>query len=810
MASVLNDVKYAARMWRQSPGFVITAVGALALGMGANTAIFTVIHTVVFQPLPYPDADHMVNVGRPMGGQVSEPLFSYWLEHDIGLADVAAYHAGASMNLGGGDKPEVVPTIAASKNYFRLFGARPLLGRTFSSAEDTPGGPRVMVLSYGLWKRHFSGDFSIAGKTATLGGAAYTIVGVLSAGFWSYPAADVWIPLQADLNSTNVASTLTVSGRMPLGTTLGQVNARVEAIDRRYAETHTRELRIDPGIRAVPMEHQIVADIRPRLFLLFGAVGLVLLIACANVSNLLLARAAARRKEMAVRAALGAQRGRIIRQLLTESLLLGLAGGAAALALGYWSVRGLLAIMPGDLPRLQEIAAVPALDPTVSLFTLLIAFAASGLFGLFPAFQLAGTQLSAAFNESDSRGGRKHNRVQGYLVSAEMAIAVVLLCGALLLIRSFAALHNVDPGFDPHNVLTMQVSLAGPGYSKSKAVDEFAREFVNRTKRIPGVEDSALASALPLWGMMDMIFNIPGRTPRGGGQITGDVQWRFVSPAYFDVLRIPLVSGRLLRDGETGRTVVISQTMARRYWPGTNPVGQIINIGQGLGPAYRIGPTEIVGIVGDVRERLFFEPSPIMYQSPRQIPDADMALLNGYEPGAILVRVRPGVAPMSVSPAVQEALLASGQISPANIRTLERAGLDSTARQNSNLLLLGLFAAMALLLAAVGIYGVMSYAVEQRTHEIGVRAALGASRRDTLRLILSQVLRLTAAGAGVGVLASLALGRLLRAELFEVKPSDPLTLASVPLILLAVALAAAAIPALRATRIDPVAALRHE
>jgi putative ABC transport system permease protein len=803
MESFRNDLKYALRMLRDSPSFTITAVAALALGIGANTAIFTVVNTVIFQPLPYPNSDRIVNIGRAGGGGISEPVFTYWEQNNPGFEDLAAYHAGARMNLNGGDKPALVNTITASRNYFRLFGARPLLGRTFTAAEDAPGGARVLVMSYGLWQRRFDADPSILGKTIALGGAPYAVAGVLSPGFHSFPPADLWIPLQADPNSANQAGILTVSARLSGATRLTDANAWMAALGQRYVETRSQQFRIDPRTQVALMQRQVTGEIRPALLILLGAVGLVLLIACANVANLLLARASARQKEIAIRAALGAGRGRIVRQLLTESLLLALVGGAVGLALGSWAVRALLSFTPGDLPRLPEIAAIPALDARVAVFTFFVAALTGVLFGLIPALQLSRTGTRTG-------SGRKQNRARGALVASEMAIAVVLLCGALLLIRSFAAMHSVNLGFNSQNLLTMEISLAGPGYSKSSTVDRLARQFTESAERIPGVEAAALASALPLWGGMDMIFDIPGRAPAAGSQFTGDVQWRFVSAHYFDVLQIPLVSGRLLHDQEPGRTVVISQAMARKFWPGMNPVGQSIFIGPALGPAYQVGITEIVGVAGDVRERLNVDPQPVMYQAPSQIPDADMALLNGYESGAILIRTRPGVAPMSVSQAAQHALLAGNRLAASKVRTMEQVSLDSTARQNFNLLLLGMFAAIALLLAAVGIYGVMAYSVEQRTHEIGIRAALGANRRDTLRLVLFQALRMTMAGVGVGIAASFGLTRLLSAQLFSVKSSDPLTFATVPVILLVVALAAACIPALRATRIDPMQALRHE
>ena len=803
------DLRHAVRGFTQAPGFTLTVLAALALGIGANTALFTVVDTVLLHALPFPHADRIVNVASAGGSSINEPEFGFLEQSDSGLEDLAAYQSGASMNLNGGDRPELVEAIAASRTYFALFGAHPVAGRTFTAAEDSAGGPRALVLSYGLWQRGFGGDPSILGRTIALGGASYPVVGVLAPDFKPYPPADVWVPLQADANSTKIAGVLTVCGRRSAGLSLTQADSRIAAIGRRYGQTRPT-FKGDPRLHVRPLEQMMTGEIRPALLILLGAVGLVLLIACANVANLLLARASGRQREIAIRAAIGAGSGRLVRQLLAESMLLSLAGGALGLALGSWGVRALLAFTPGDLPRIQEMAST--LDPRVALFTLALAAGTGILCGLLPAAQAARPELASALQESSGRTGtgRTQNRTRAALVAAEVALAVVLLCGATLLLRSFAAMHTESLGFDPRHLLTMEISLAGSGYAKSSDVDRMARQFVERAERIPGVESAALASALPLFGKMDMIFNIPGRTPPAGSRIMGDVQWRFVTPHYFDAMRIPLLAGRLPRDREPGRTVVISQALARRFWPGANPVGQTLFIGPDLGPVYQVGITEIVGVVGDVRERLEFEAGPVMYQAPSQIPDGDMALLNGYEPGAILIRMRPGVAPSSVSRAVQDALEAGGQLAAAKVRTMEQAGFDSTARQNFNLLLLGGFAALALLLAAVGIYGVMSYSVEQRTHEIGIRAALGADRRDTLALVLGQAFRVALAGAAIGIAASFGLTRLLRAQLFGVTPSDPLTFATVPLILLAVALSAAAIPALRASRVDPVVALRHE
>jgi putative ABC transport system permease protein len=813
MESFLKDLKHSLRMLRQSPTFTITAVAALAIGIAANTAIFTVVDTVIFRPLPFADSDRIVNIGRPGGGTAAIPMFTFWERHNPGFENMAAYLSGGSMNLNGGDQPEVVAATRSSRKYFRLFGANPILGRTFTAEEDQPGGPRVLVMSYGLWQRRFGGDSSILRQTITLGGAPYSVVGILSPGFTPYPATDVWMPLQADPHSTDQAHVLQVCARLPRGAGLAQANAQMAVVGKQYVQAASNPLVGNDGqIQVAPLQEQLTGNIRARLSILLGAVGLVLLIACANVANLLLARAAGRQREVAIRVTLGATRGRIVRQLLTESLLLAIAGGVSGLVLGSWGVRALLHLTPGDLPRVQEMASIPALDPRVASFTVLLAALAGVVFGLFPAMQVSRAELALALKESSGRMGTglKHNRTRGILVGAEVAIAVVLLCGAVLLIRSYAAMHAVSLGFDPHHLLTMEVSLAGPAYATSSAVDSLARELVQRVERLPGVESAALASALPLWGQQDMLFSIPGRRPLKGYHFTGDVQWLIVAPHYFAVLRIPLLAGRFLRDREPGRTVVISQTMARQYWPNANPVGQTIVIGPGLGAGYEAGVTEIVGVAGDVRWRLDVDPAPIMYQAPSQVLDGAMALVNRLQPGGVLIRTRAGVAPMSVGHAVQQALLAADRLPASKVRTMEQACLDSTARQNFNLLLLGLFAAIALLLAAVGIYGVMSYSVEQRTHEIGIRAALGANRRDTLNLVLLQALRMTVAGLAAGVAAAFGLTRLLSAQLFGVKPWDPLTFTAVPLILLVVALAAACIPALRASRVDPLVALRHE
>ncbi len=815
MSTLLQDLRFGLRTLAKNPGFTAVAVLTLALGIGANTAMFTVVNTVLLHPLPYPDSGRIVNIQRGGGGSASIMMFTYWQRQSLIVEDLAAYDMmGTGLNWSGGDRPELVQGVHVSRNYFRLLGANPILGRTFTAEEDQPGGAHVAVMSYGLWQRRCGGVPSILGKTISLGGAPYTVIGILSPKFQPYPpAVDVWMPLQADPTSTNQAHTLIVSGRLPRGKTLAEANPQMAIIGKQYVRAHSEQIGGDDKLRVAPMQQDMTGDVRPALLILLSAVGLVLLIACANVANLLLARATGQQKGVAIRVAMGAGRGRIVRQFLTESLLLSLAGGVLGLVLGSWGVRALLALTPGDLPRVEEMGAIPGLNPWVAGFTVFLSLVTALLFGLFPSIQVARTDLTSMLKESDGRSGTglKHNRARNVLVVAEVAIAVILLCGAVLLMRTFSAVHTVDPGFDSRNLLTMKVSLAGPRYESARAVDRIARQLVERVERIPGVQTVAMSSELPFENGLDMIFNIPGRPPAEGFKFTGDVQWRIVSAHYFRAMRIPLRSGRVFQDQEPPRTVVINEALARKYWPNANPLGQAILIGAGLGPDFEQGSTEIVGVVGNVREGgLNNDPPPVMYQLQSQISDAAMKLVNGLLPASVIVRTKPGVAPLSVSQPVQEALLAGDtQLPVTKVRTMESLSLTSTAQQNFTLLLLGVFAAIALLLATVGLYGVISYGVTQRTHEIGIRMALGAERANVVRLVVGQGLVLTLIGVAAGLAGAWALTRFLANMLYRVRPTDPLTFVAAPLVLTGAALLACYIPARRATKVDPMVALRH-
>ncbi|HEV2349694.1 MAG TPA: ABC transporter permease [Terriglobia bacterium] len=813
----VQDLRYGLRQLRRNPGFTIVAILTLALAIGANTAIFSVVNAVLLRPLPYKDSARIVDIFRRDGTSDSLPMFNYLRQDNPCFDDLAAYGLQASsINLRGGDRPELVQALKVSVKYFRLFGASPILGRTFTADEDQPGGAMALVMSYGLWQRRFGGDPAILGKTLTLGGAAFPVVGVLSPRHKLYPPTDVWIPLQADPNSTDQAHFLMVTGRLRSGTTLAGANAEMAVVGKGYAQARPEQLGKDDKLKVIPTQEEMTGDARPALLMLLGAVGLVLLIACANVANLLLARATGRQKEITVRAAIGAGRGRILRQMLTESLLLAGAGGALGLALGSWGVGALLAVIPADLrmyDRVREMAGVPGLDPWVAGFAVLLSVFTGVLFGFVPALQLSRTDVAASLKESSGQAGTslRQNRARNALVAAQVAIAMVLLCGAVLLIRSLAAMHRVPPGFDPKNLLTMRVSLAGPEYARASVQDRLARQITERVQRLPGVETAAMGSALPFEPIIDTIFDIPGRPPLEGHKFSGDVLWCFVSPRYFETLRIPLRSGRWFREQESARTAVISEAMARKFWPHQNPVGQTIRIGVGAGPGLEEGATEIIGVVGDVHWGLDIEAPEVMYQPYSQVPDKAVELVSQLVPTGVAVRTKPGVAPLSVSRAVMEALLARDTQLPAtHVQTMQQVIQRSTGETSFLLVLLGAFATIAVLLAGVGIYGVMSYSVEQRTHEIGIRLALGAERGEVLRLVAGQGLMLTFMGAGIGILAALALTRLLSGMLYGVKPTDPLTFIAVSLILIAVALLASYIPARRAAKVDPMVALRYE
>ena len=815
--NLLQDVRFAGRTLRRSPAFMFTGILALALGIGANTAIFTVVNTVLLQPLAYPEPERLVQLelSSPQGkGNITSiPKFNVWREQTQVFQDVAAYDLGGpGINLTGSDRPEQLKGIHVSAGFFRVFGARLAAGRTFSADEDRPGGPAIVVVSGGLWRRRFGADPNFVGRSITLGDEPYTVTGVLNSSFTSDPPADIYLPLRADPNSSDQAHYLHATARLKPGVTLDQAKAAMkqaaEEFKRKFPGANPQE-----SFTAEPLRDTVVGDVRKSLLVLVGAVGFVLLIACANVANLLLARATIRKREIAIRAAIGAGRGRVIRQLLTESVLLSLAGGVLGLGLGYAGVRALLAINPGDVPRIGERGSAVVLDWRVLLFTLAVSVLTGILFGLIPAFNVSRADLNLTLKESGQRsGGLRQNKARSILVISEVALALVLLMGATLLIRTFIALRGVNPGFDTHNVLTMEMSLTGRRFETTAEVNQLVREAERRVTSLPGVSSLASTCFVPLQGGFGLPFIIEGR-PLTNGPAHGGGSWRTVSPRYFEVFRIPLLRGRMFTDRDDGGgspIVLINEGLAKQFWPNSDPVGQRITIGKGMGPEFEEPPREIIGIVGDVRNQgLDNNPDPIMYIPVAQVKDGVTALNNRIIP--ITWAVRTNVEPFSLSREIQAELrVASGGLPVAHIRSMEEVRRESTSRADFNLTLLAIFAGVALLLATIGIYGLIAYSVQNRTQEIGIRMALGASRQDVRRMVVKQGMMLVLIGVFLGAAAGLGLTRLMVSLLYGVKAADPVSLVSAAAALASVALLATYVPALRASRVDPIVSLRYE
>jgi putative ABC transport system permease protein len=820
MEEILNDVKHSLRMFRQSPGFTVAAVAALALGIGANTAIFSVVNTVLLKPLTYPDPDRIVQFlltsPQGKGPGASVPKFAMWREQTSVFQDVSAYNfGGPGLNITGVAFPEQVKAIHVTADYFRLFGAPVERGRTFTAEEDAPNGPRVIVISDGLWKRRYGSDPDLVGKTIELGGEPHTVIGIIGPSFNFDPTPDVWLPFQFNLASNDQAHYFLAAGRLKPGISLDRANAQLKLTADAYRRKYTAAF-VGPkdGFAVQPLQDAIVSEVKSSLLVLVAAVSFVLLIACANVANLLLVRATSRRREIAIRAAIGAGRGRIIRQLLTESVLLSIAGGLLGLVLGVIAVRGLLAINPGNIPRIGEDGSAVTLDWRVLAFTAVVSLGTGILFGLIPAFQAARTDLSSTLKESSGRTGTgfRQNKARSILVISEMTLAIVLLIGAALLIRTFLALRTVNPGFDPHNVLTLQMSLTGPRFEKTAGVAQLVRTGVERLEALPGVVAAGTTCCIPLEGGFGLPLIIVGR-PLTNGPSHGGAGWETVSPRFFDIFKIPILRGRSFTvrdDAASAPVVIINQALARQFWPKGDPLRDRLIIGKGVGPEFDDPPRQIIGVVGDMRDGgLNRDPRPAMYIPEAQVPDGVTALNNRIGPIVWIVRTETN--PHSLSTAIQnEVRKASGGLPVARVRSMDEVVVHSTARQDFNMMLLTIFGCSALLLAAIGIYGLMAYSVEQRTQELGIRMALGAQSEDVRNIVIFQGMRLALIGVVLGTAAALGLMRLIADLLYGVKPWDPLVFVSVPLVLSLVALIAVWLPARRATRIDPLDALRYE
>jgi predicted permease len=810
LETLIADTRYALRVMRKNPGFAAIAILTLALGIGANTAIFSVVYAVLLKPLPYANPSQLVLVlaAKPQENALtgtSFPNLEDWRAQNSVFSELAGDQAH-DLTVTGRGEPFVANTSVVTPGIFAVLGAAPLAGRTFVPDDGKQGAAPVVILSENLWRSRFGADPKIVGQAISLDKKLFTVVGIMPAGFRS-PALrrnqDIWVPLVDDpLFSSWMARRgghwLRIIGRLEAGVGIAQAQAEMEAISARLAKEYPTE---NEGwtVRVSPLQSALVGDVKPALLILLGAVGLVLLIACANIANLLLARASSRAREMSVRIALGAGRARIVRQLLTESAALGLLGGIAGMLLAYWGVRSLGSLLPADVADIHAIRV----DGYVLAFALLLSIAASFVFGLAPALFAAGSDLQKTLRKGAGRAGSggSRQRARTILAAAEIAVAMVLLVSAGLLIRSFITLSSVSPGFRSDHLTKAEVQLPRFEYSTPRQWSSFASDLLARIQAEPGMRDSAVAIPLPLAnGFVNLGFEIEGDTAASSSK-SRTADYVATSPEYFRVMGIPLLQGRSFSAQDvdtTPRVAIISEAMAREYFPNQNPIGKRIVFGF---PPDGGAPREIVGIVGDVRDvALSQKPAAMMYVPYAQAPFW----------GAVLV-VHSNLSVAAVADAIRRDTRAIDKDLPVTDITAMPDIVDaSVAQPRFQTLLLGLFGALALILAAVGIYGVTSYSVIQRTHEIGIRMSLGAHPGQVLRLVMGQGAKLALAGIIIGAAAAFALTRLMRSLLFEVSPADPLTFAAIAALLVAVALAACYIPARRAMRVDPMTALRYE
>jgi predicted permease len=810
LAGLGQDLRYGFRTLRKSPGFTTVAILALALGIGANTAIFSVVNAVLLQPLGFPDPDRLLKIYEtlPEFNESSVPYPNYldWRSASRSFSDMGTYR-NDDFNFTGAGEPEQIPGEYVSASLFPVLGATPLLGRNFLAEEDRPGAACSVMLSYGFWQRRFAGDRNVLGKRLTLNAANCTVVGVMPGNFRLRDSAQVYVPIEqwhsVELRMRASSPGLMVIGRLKARVGIKAAQAEMlslsSALARQYPATNTAH-----GAKVVSMKDDMVQYIRPTLLLLAGAVGFVLIIACANVANLLLARSTARKREFAIRAALGAERGRVVRQLLTESVLLALSAGVIGLLLARWGSTLLLAAVPGSLPRSGEVG----IDPYVLLFTLAVSIVTGILFGLAPAFHSANTNPQESLKEGTRGAGGGRHRAESVFVAVEIGLAVILLAGAGLMMQSVWRLLQVDPGFNPGNVLTMQIALSPKVMASPPDIRLAYQQLLRRVASIPGVQSAAITSLIPLGDSDSEIPFWRGTGPQPPQDRMTSAMFSIATPDYPGVMQVPLRRGRFFTDRDnpaSAPVAVIDEVLAKHLFPAENPLGKQISL-------MIVGPVEIVGVVGHVkhwgldsddsnkiRDQIYF---PLL-----QVPDKFMT--DGVTGLTLVLRTVP--APMSLVSAVRAQVAGPTRDQPVYaVQTMEQIISRSLAERRFTMLVLSIFAATALLLAAVGIYGVMSYAVTRRIHELGIRAALGASRQEIVGLVLRQGMKLSAIGLVAGLAAALALTRLLAGLLYGVRPADPLTLTAVTLLLAAIALVACYIPARRATAIDPVVALRCE
>src|SRR5262245_31147184 len=800
MQTLWQDLRFGARMLLKKPGFTLIAAVTLALGIGANTAIFSVVNAVLLSPLPYTEPERLMWIwGNFRGGtntaSVSHLDFLDYREQNRSFEHLGAFSSeNAFVNLTGGE-PERLRASVVTANYFDIFGVKPALGRSFIAEEEQLGRHLVVVLSYGLWQRRFGGDPSIIGKTIMLNDRSLNVLGVMPAGFQPPQAAELWAPMPLRALANNRRSnSIRPIGRLKPGVTIGQAQADMDAVARRLEEKYP-DTNAGWNWRLIPLQERMVGNIGQSLWVLFGVVGFVLLIACANVTNLSLARAASRSREIAIRTAVGASRRRVARQLLTESLLLSLFGGALGVLVGMWGLEFLLWISAGNIPPWARVG----IDARVLVFTSLATLLTGLLFGLAPALQSSKPNLIETLKEGghSATDGAGRNRLYSLWVVSEVALAVVALVGAGLLVRSLIRLQQVDPGFDAENVTTLRIDLPGARYQQPEQVIGFCEQFKQRLAALPGVDAVGMISQLPLSGQRnDSSFRVEGRPRNPNEHVTADD--RSVDHDYFRAMKIPLLRGRQFTEEDartSGKVVIVSDTMARRFFPNEDAVGKRLLMGD------QETPYEIVGVVGDVRHKALHMGA---YQT--------MYFPWLRERGTNLV-IRAAGPPANLAADVRKALQAVDKNLPVSaIRPMEELLGDSVAQRRLNTYLLSAFAALGLILAMIGVYGVMSQAVAQSTHEIGVRLALGAQTRDVLGLVLREGMKLALVGLAIGLLSALALTRLVAVQslLFEVSGADPVTFAAIAVLLTGAMLFACYLPARRATKVDPMVALRCE